>query len=57
MNDQDHDRLLKLEAMIEQWIQSVRREIDEHRKITYWLVMLVGASAASVVVWLLQRGV
>ena len=61
-DDTDHDRLVRLEERGAQWIQhvraeieSVRRQLSDHRQILLWLVGLLGTAAVGLVVTLLTR--
>ena len=68
MDDNDHDRLIRLEERVAQWMTSlrqeitaeaahIRRELEQHRQRIAWVIGLLGTIAAAVVIALLTRGV
>ena len=53
---EDHDRLVRLEERVSQWMQSVDRRLTVQHQIIATLVGLAGTAAAGIVVALLTGG-
>ncbi len=55
-SDNDHDRLVRLEERVSQWMHSVERRLTGHHQTTILVVSLIGTGAVGLVVALLTSG-